>query len=67
MANCPKCGGEMNRETRLVPYTYKKQTIEVEQPGEWCTCGEGVLTPTDVKETEKTLHDFRARVDGYSQ
>jgi HTH-type transcriptional regulator/antitoxin MqsA len=57
----------MNRETRLVPYTYKKQTIEVEQPGEWCTCGEGVLTPTDVKETEKTLHDFRGRIDGYSQ
>lgn len=61
---CPECGGEMNREVRLVPYTYKDQTIQVEQPGEWCACGEGVLSPADVKATEKALHDFHAQVDG---
>lgn len=61
---CPECGGEMNREVRLVPYIYKNQTIQVEQPGEWCACGEAVLTHADVKATEKDLHDFRAHVDG---
>lgn len=66
MKNCPECGGEMIRKARLAPYTYKNQTIEVEQPGEWCACGEGVLTPMDVQATEKILHDFRTDVDRYS-
>lgn len=62
---CPECGGEMVRETRNVPYTYKNQVIEVKQPGDWCNaCGEGVLTVTDIKATEKELHDFRAKIDG---
>ncbi len=62
---CPECGGKMIRETRSVPYTYKDQTIHVEQPGDWCqACGEGVLTVADIKATEKELHDFRIKVDG---
>lgn len=67
MRNCPECGLEMIRKTRLVPYVYKKQTIEVTQPGYWCICGEGILTAEDVKATEKTLSDFRTKIDRYSQ
>lgn len=63
MSKCPECGDEMNREVRLVTYTYKDQAIKVEQPGEWCDCGEAVLTSDDVKATEKTLHKFRENVD----
>lgn len=55
---CPACGRERIREIRKVPYTIKDQTILVEQPGEWCACGEGVLTPEDVRSTEKILQDL---------
>lgn len=62
---CPECGGSLVQETRKIPYTYKDQTIEVDQPGSWCQkCGEGVLCLTDMKVTEQTLHDHRAIVDG---
>jgi HTH-type transcriptional regulator/antitoxin MqsA len=55
----------MVREVRKVPYTYKNQIVEVEQPGDWCnSCGEGVLTVADMRATEKKLHDFRASIDG---
>lgn len=63
MTKCPVCGGKMIREIRLVKYNYKNKTIQIEQPGEWCSCAEGILTPDDVKATEKALLDFQAQRD----
>ena len=63
---CPECGASLAREVRQVSYTYKAQTIAVEQPGDWCPqCGEGVLSPEDMASNRRELHDFRARVDGF--
>lgn len=62
---CPECGGSLLQETRKTSYTYKDQTIEVDQPGNWCQkCGEGVLSLADMKSTEQALHDHRAILDG---
>lgn len=47
-------------------YSYKGQSIDVEQPAEGCNnCGEGILSGTDIKVTEKILHDFWANIDGF--
>lgn len=60
---CPNCGkGQLKRETRLVPFTYRGATIDVKQPGEWCqACGEGVLSADDMAATAKARHDAIAR------
>ena len=66
MKTCPFCGeGVLERKTIKETYTYKDQSIEVEQPGEWCNvCGEGILDSSDLKATEKQIRDFQAQVDG---
>lgn len=63
---CPVCGkGQLKRGTRRMPYTYRGETIEVKQPGEWCdACGEGVLSPADMAVTRKARHDAIARAEG---
>ena len=63
---CMICG-EATSEYKIkeVPFTYKGQTIMINQPGEWCdTCGEGVLNNKDMKATEKEMQEHKARVDG---
>ena len=66
MKTCPFCGeGVLERKTIKETYTYKDQSIEVDQPGEWCNvCGEGILDGSDLKATEKQIRDFQAQVDG---
>ena len=45
--------------------TYRGETIEVGQPGAWCTaCGEGVLSAADLAVTVKARHDAIARAEG---
>jgi len=67
MKKCPVCKkGKLERKKIKETYTYKGQSIDIEQPGEWCDrCKEGILTSADIKTTEKILHDFRANIDGF--
>jgi len=67
MKKCPVCKkGTLLRKKIKETYTYKGQSIDVEQPAEWCdNCGEGILSGADIKATEKILHDFRANIDGF--
>ncbi len=63
---CPLCEqGTLHREVRRVPYEYKGVSVEVEQPGEWCSsCGEGFLSADDMAANRKALHDAAARARG---
>ena len=67
MKKCPVCKkGTLERKKIKETYTYKGQSIDIEQAGEWCDrCNEGILTSADIKTTEKILHDFRANIDGF--
>ena len=66
MKTCTVCGkGKLTRETRRVAYSYKGQSVEVAQPGEWCdTCGEAILSPEDMVATRPARHDALARAEG---
>ena len=61
---CHECGKVLERGVRPVPFTYKGHSITVDQPGWYCACGEGVLSPKDCDATEVTLDAFRDQVDG---
>jgi len=68
MKKCPVCEkGPLERTKIKKTYTYKGQSIDILQAGEWCNngCHEGILTSADIKVTEKILHDFRAKTDGF--
>jgi HTH-type transcriptional regulator/antitoxin MqsA len=60
MKACPVCGGELRRETRKVPYTYRDDTFMIEQPGEYCRhCGEAFLGSDDLKATRQLIADHK--------
>jgi len=63
---CPACDKKaVKREVRRVPYEFRGMTVEVDQPGEWCSaCGEGFLSPEDMAASRKTLHDAVAESRG---
>ena len=62
---CPICGGQMIRDTRRVPYHYRGQTIDVDQPGDWCAdCGEGLLSAADRQATEMAVRTLWAQAEG---
>lgn len=63
---CPFChDGVLERRVIREQYNYKGHTIEVDQPGEFCThCEEGILNKEDLEATRQELHDFRAGIDG---
>jgi HTH-type transcriptional regulator/antitoxin MqsA len=65
--HCPNCNkGILQKGTKSVSVEYKGNPLTLEQPGTYCTeCDEGIITGTDMKRTEKQVHDFRAEVDGY--
>ena len=67
MKKCSVCKkGTLERKNFKQTYTYKDKSIDILQPGEWCNCcDEGILTSADIKATEKILHDFRAKIDGF--
>lgn len=61
---CAICGAAMHRDVRPLDFSYKGQTITVDQPGWYCEgCTEGVLTPEDMEATQTQLQDFKARVE----
>ncbi len=63
-ALCPQCGrGTLSRYAKPETFTYRGQSITLEQPGEWCDyCGEGILTGEDMQATETALSAFRQEV-----
>ncbi|MHB8621833.1 MAG: type II toxin-antitoxin system MqsA family antitoxin [Sulfuricaulis sp.] len=63
---CPVCGkGQLKRETRSIPFSYRGTTIQIDQPGDWCNaCGEGVLSAANMAATVKARHDGIARAEG---
>ncbi|TAM48231.1 MAG: YgiT-type zinc finger protein [Gammaproteobacteria bacterium] len=63
---CPVCGkGQLKREARLVPFSYRGATVEVDQPGDWCdACGEGVLSPADLAATVEARRHAIVRAKG---
>jgi HTH-type transcriptional regulator / antitoxin MqsA len=64
MATCHECGAEMVRDIRPLEFTYKGRSLTVQQPGWYCACGEGVLTPEDSAATQAEYVAFRDQVDG---
>ena len=65
MKVCTQCGGELVRdEKRLVRYTYKGESRDIRQPGDYCAvCGEGFLSAQDLKASQKAIADFKREVD----
>lgn len=63
---CPMCGKKaLKREVRRVPYEFRGKTVEVDQPGEWCSaCDEGILSPEDMAANRMALHDAAAEGRG---
>ena len=64
MKTCPICDGILKREDKVVIYSYKDHTKEIIQSGDYCTeCGEGFLSPKDLKASQKAIADFKREVD----
>jgi len=64
MKSCPICGGVLEREDRVIVYSYKDHTKELRQSGDYCIkCKEGFLSPEDLKISQKSLADFKREVD----
>jgi len=64
MKTCPICEGKLIREERTTHYTYKDKTQEILQSGDYCVeCGEGFLSPKDLKDSQKQIADFKRSVD----
>ncbi|MEZ4754152.1 MAG: type II toxin-antitoxin system MqsA family antitoxin [Bdellovibrionota bacterium] len=67
MKKCPNCKkGSLTRKTIKETYEYKGQSIDLDQPGEFCnSCEEGILNSNDMKQTEAAIHDWQAKIDGF--
>lgn len=61
---CHKCRKKMVRDARPLDLTYKGQSLTVQQPGWYCSCGEGLLTAEDSAVTDAAYVPWRDRVDG---
>ena len=67
MKKCSFCkNGALVRKTIKQTYRYKGHRIRLSQPGDYCnSCGEAILSSSDLKATRKQLHDWRAKIDGF--
>ena len=62
---CHECGSKMKRGSRSSTITYKGHSVEVSQPGWYCTkCDESVLTSEDIGATEPEFIKLKAHVEG---
>ena len=62
---CPLCTGDLIQQTRKVSFSYKGQTIELDQTGQYCSrCEEGFLTPEESRQNDRSLRAFHNQVDG---
>ena len=55
----------MVRDARRDRIEYKGLSVEVEQPGWHCRCGEAVLSESDLAAANRTYLDLRARADRF--
>ena len=64
--SCPFCvDGKLTQGVKSLSFNYKGSSIKIDQPGLHCSsCDEGIVNGSDIKATEKALHDFRANIDG---
>jgi HTH-type transcriptional regulator/antitoxin MqsA len=64
--SCPFCtDGKLTQGVKSLSFNYKGSSIKIDQPGKHCnSCDEGIVNGSDIKATEKALHDFRAKIDG---
>jgi HTH-type transcriptional regulator / antitoxin MqsA len=64
---CPFCNdGKLTQCVRPLSFNYKGSSIKIDQPGQYCnSCDEGIVHGSDIKATEKALHNFRAKIDGF--
>lgn len=58
---CSLCGeGKLSQQVKLMTYTYRGRTIDIDQPGMYCdSCDESILGPKDLKATRKELTAFK--------
>ena len=64
MKKCPICDGALKRENKVVVYNYKDHTVKLTQSGDYCVeCGEGFLSPKDLKASQKDIADFKREID----
>jgi len=63
MMTCHECGRDMVREVQPVDLSYRGQTLTVQQPGWYCSCGESVLTAEDCAVTQPLFCAWRDEVD----
>ena len=64
MENCPICNGKLEQQNKTIVYKYKNHSKEIVQPGKYCKeCGEGFLSPADLKQSKKEIADFKREVD----
>ena len=64
MKICSICEGKLIKEERYTQYIYKDQTQDILQSCDYCVeCGEGFLTPSDLKASQKQIADFKRSVD----
>lgn len=62
---CELCGEIfMECATRTMEYYYKDRSVVLSQPGHYCqSCGESILSASDLKSTRNALAAFKAKVD----
>ncbi len=55
----------MVRETRRDTVTYKGRSVEIDQPGLWCTqCDEAIFAGEDLAVGERALATIKAEIEG---
>lgn len=65
MNNCPLCNNTLVRKNLPTEYSYKGETINIDQPQDYCeSCKEGFLSHADIKATKIELADFKRKQDG---
>ena len=62
--SCPNCGSGMARDTRPHLIEYKGLSVEIDQPGWYCSCGEMLMSEADVAATDGAYLYLRAKAEG---
>lgn len=61
---CDSCGALMVRETRKETFTYKGESIELDQPGWYCCfCNNSEFSLKDIEKTDPQFLEFVLKVN----
>ncbi len=64
MKKCPICDGNLQYTKKMTKHSYKGHTKSFEQSGDFCkSCGEGFLSPKDLRSTKEKIINFHRQVD----